>query len=628
MKITIVADVYGEGNNGTSITARRLVESLQKRGHTVNVISSSPESAIILPKRKIPIFQHYVEKTNGVALAEIDEDKLREGIAESDVVHFLLPFKVARRGIKIARELHIPYTTAFHCQPENITSHIGMKNWKLPNKYIYRRFKRRFYKYANFIHCPSQFIADQLEENGYKAKKYVISNGVIPQIKPQPMQKPAKYKDKICIAFVGRFSKEKRQDLLIKAVEMSKYKDKIQLFFAGNGPLRNKIISLSENLPNKPVAEFFTLNDLKVLLNFADLYVHPSDIEIEAISCIEAITCGRVPIISNSKRSATKQFAIDERCLFEAGNAEDLKNKIEYFIEHPEEKEKLSKKYIEYAKQFALENCVDQMEQMFKDAIEYYRDYYDKLPKVTLKPQITYPENPEEHIVHVKKNKRHKVIDENYKYTTKNPFYHIGSAILRAIAWLLLPLWLKPYTHYKIYGKKNLKKVKRQGVIIIANHVHVTDAPLLASRLFGAGRKVRIITLAENMDIPVASSLMTALGTIPLADTLKGMRNFTETVNNLLSNNKPILFFPESSLWPYYRKLRPFHKGAFTFSVKNNVPILPVMITFVSNKKGKQKMRVTILEPIHPNGVNPVELQKYTENCCHKFIEDFYKKYR
>ncbi|MFQ7034868.1 MAG: hypothetical protein ACLRTQ_03880 [Candidatus Borkfalkia sp.] len=44
MKITIVADVLGEENNGTTITAKRLIQHLKERGHAVRVISPSEEN--------------------------------------------------------------------------------------------------------------------------------------------------------------------------------------------------------------------------------------------------------------------------------------------------------------------------------------------------------------------------------------------------------------------------------------------------------------------------------------------------------------------------------------------------------------------------------------------------------
>ena len=38
MRITIVTDVLGEENNGTTITVKRLINNLKARGHNVSVV--------------------------------------------------------------------------------------------------------------------------------------------------------------------------------------------------------------------------------------------------------------------------------------------------------------------------------------------------------------------------------------------------------------------------------------------------------------------------------------------------------------------------------------------------------------------------------------------------------------
>ncbi len=378
MRITLVSDIYGERNNGTTITARRMVENLKKRGHEVIVVSSykpydsHEEGYVTLEKRKIPFIGKYVEVKNGVAFAALDREKLKKAIRRSDVVHFLLPFKVCRAGIKIALEYGIPFTTAFHCQPENITSHLAMMDFDLANAIFYWKFLWTFYRKARYIHCPSNFIAEQLESHGYTADKRVISNGVIPVFRKKEAVKPPEFRDKYCILFTGRYSAEKRHDLLIEAVCLSSYRDRIQLIFAGNGPLKNKIARLGEILPNKPLLSLFTEDELCSVINYCDLYVHPSDVEIEAISCVEAITCGLVPVISDSRKSATRQFALSQENLFRCGDAPSLAGKIDYWIEHYEEKVKLSARYLEFSAEFAIDNCIDRMEEMFADAIQYY----------------------------------------------------------------------------------------------------------------------------------------------------------------------------------------------------------------------------------------------------------------
>jgi len=238
---------------------------------------------------------------------------------------------------------------------------------------LYSYYRRKFYKNANYIHCPTEFIASELEKNKYKAKKFAISNGVIPAYTKMDIEKPEEYKDKFVILFVGRLSKEKRHDLLIKAVPYSKYASKIQLFFAGRGPMEEKIIKWGKKLKNPPILGFYTKEDLAKIINYSDLYVHPSDVEIEAISSIEALTCGLVPVISNSKKSATRFFALDEKNLFDAGDPKSLAQKIDYWIEHQAEKADYSEKYAEYAKQFNIENSIEQMINMFELAVNEHK---------------------------------------------------------------------------------------------------------------------------------------------------------------------------------------------------------------------------------------------------------------
>ncbi len=372
MNILIVADVFGQHNNGTTIAAERFMRAMEERGHSVRVAAhcEGREDCIQLPRRRIPFFNRYVEVKNGVVLARPDRRVLRAAIREADVVHFLLPFKVSKAGRKIAQELGVPYTAAFHCQPENFTSHLRLMNSHTLNRWIYWFFNRRFYRFCDRIHCPSDFIAGKLEENGYAAKKYVISNGVVPVYCRRPAVRPPELADRFCILFTGRYVLEKRHDLLLQAAARSRYADRIQLIFAGNGPHREALERQAHRLrlKNPPIFRLFTEQELCDAINTCDLYVHPSDVEIEAVSCIEAITCGLVPVISNSENSATKQFALTPENLFAHGDPASLAARIDYWIEHPQEKAALAERYVEYAQQYSIKACMDRMEQMLFDA--------------------------------------------------------------------------------------------------------------------------------------------------------------------------------------------------------------------------------------------------------------------
>lgn len=120
----------------------------------------------------------------------------------------------------------------------------------------------------------------------------------------------------------------------------------------------------SKALKNPPIFRFFSREELVKTINSADLYVHPAEIEIEAISCLEAISCGLVPVISDSPRSATRFFALGEQNLFRCNDSKALAERIDWWLEHPAEQETCSKAYLGYTKQFDFDACMDRMEQM------------------------------------------------------------------------------------------------------------------------------------------------------------------------------------------------------------------------------------------------------------------------
>lgn len=373
MIITMIIDQYGEANNGTTITAMRFADILRKHGHTVRIVTSvnvKEENVFVVKKVNIPIVTQIV-RSQGMEWAKPDKEILTKAIEGSDLVHFLLPFKIQRKGKEIADSLHIATTAAFHCPPECFTYTVGLGKNRILNKWLYRFFLNSFYKKFENIHCPSEMVKQQLLLNGYKSKMHVISNGVNESFKKSRVEKPQELKDKFVILMVGRLSKEKRQDLTINAVSESKYKDKIQLVFCGKGPWCNHLKKLGEKkLTNPTIYKFCDKLELINTINYSDLYIHASDAESEGISCMEAFTCGLVPIISNSELVATKQFALSDKCLFQTGDHIDLRDKIDYFIENSEEKEKLSEKYVEYSKQYQIENCVSAIEKVFQMAID------------------------------------------------------------------------------------------------------------------------------------------------------------------------------------------------------------------------------------------------------------------
>ena len=119
--------------------------------------------------------------------------------------------------------------------------------------------------------------------------------------------------------------------------------------------------------------QLFKKSDLVNVFNYADLYVHPARVELEGIACLEAICCGCPTIVSDSKKSATKGFAVDDRCIFKNNNSSDLAKKIDFFLENEDLRKEIGDKYFQSAKQYNQTTCMDEMEKMFIETIKNHK---------------------------------------------------------------------------------------------------------------------------------------------------------------------------------------------------------------------------------------------------------------
>lgn len=380
MKILLVIDTYDTNNNGTSISAQRFAAVLREHGNEVRILTTGEPAPdkFVLKEFKVPLFNDLIH-SHGFQFAQVDLDIIREAVEWADIVHCMMPFALETATKLIADQMHKPSTAAFHIQPENLTSSIGLGKAEWLNDRFYYTFRFLLYQHFNHIHVPSQFMANELIKRGYKAKIHVISNGIDPDFITAGQRKLSNSDgghtslsdgSLITIVMVGRLSGEKRQDVIINAVPFSKYADRIQLVFAGRGPKYDEYVELGKQLKNPPQFVFLSKPELIDLLLHTDLYVHASDMESEAISCIEAFATGLVPVIANSEDSATPQFALDGRSLFAPGRPKDLARAIDWWFDHPDEKAKMEREYAEAAKNYDIDTSVRLCEQMFREAIE------------------------------------------------------------------------------------------------------------------------------------------------------------------------------------------------------------------------------------------------------------------
>ncbi len=392
MKILFVIDSFYTTNNGTSISAQRFAGELRHRGHEVKVLCwdtprkddaegmaenvSLTDGDFTTTKFNLPIFQPLCDK-HDFSFAYNDKKIVHTACDWADIVHIFVPFGISFEAVNYCNRTGKPVTAAFHIQPENMTSSVSMGKVKWFNELFYDSFRNNIYNHVRHVHVPSQFMGKMIAERGYTAKIHPISNGIQEAFMEAGERKAAGRKqtiasDKECfkIMMIGRLSQEKRQDVIINAVKYSKYADRIQLVFAGRGPEYDHYVELGKSLKHRPQFVYVGRDELINHLLETDLYVHASDMESEAISCIEAFATGLVPVIANSEVSATPQFALDGRSLFKPGSPKDLARAIDYWLDHPTERRYMEEQYRLAGKQYSLAASVKLFEQMLNEEIK------------------------------------------------------------------------------------------------------------------------------------------------------------------------------------------------------------------------------------------------------------------
>lgn len=366
MTIVFVIENAGNPSNGSVMTALRFRKELERQGHVVRIVSDgiTGDGTYSLESYKIPFISKLMRKS-GMTFAKYNKKIVSQAFQGADIIHLFFPFELQRRSLKLARKMGIICTAAFHLHPDNVLKNAGLRKPKTSTKMLFQYFRKYLYDHVTDIHCPSHFIADELVKHNYKARLHVISNGITNEFKHVERNRPKVDRENpFRILMVGRLAHEKRQDLLIDAIAESKYADMIDVTFAGSGPLQVELETRAKKLSRPATFDFFTQDKLLDEIHRSDLYVHAADVEIEGISCIEAFASGLVPLIGNATDSATKQFALIDESLFNAGDAENLRKKIEYWIENPEHLKTAGKQYATHAKNYTIESSVKKFIQM------------------------------------------------------------------------------------------------------------------------------------------------------------------------------------------------------------------------------------------------------------------------
>jgi len=244
----------------------------------------------------------------------------------------------------------------------------------LVNRIFFNLIKRLsifFYNRSDVILVPYRKLREELQHEGVKTRIIVARLGVdIARFSPPADKRLSKQNvgiasDKFVIGYVGRISKEKNAEVLLKAFKKLKQQEDVHLLLVGDGP-EDQVQPFRE-IPNCTITGF--VPDVQKYLKAMDLFVMPSLTETTSLATLEAMATG-LPVIA-TKVGFIKSYIVKDHngTFFPRNSAGMLAMKIEKQRKDSELRQKLgrnARKTVAYG--FSWERSINKIKRLLKEA--------------------------------------------------------------------------------------------------------------------------------------------------------------------------------------------------------------------------------------------------------------------
>jgi len=387
MRILIATDTYYPDVNGAAYFTYRLTTILAKRGHNVFVMCPSRSLRNIVSNDKgvtvygirsihIPVYQNFrisplfISKTIRRAIEEISPD----------IVHIQNHFLIGKRVVSAAKKLGIPVMGTNHFMPENLVHYLHLPE-------IAERWLRKFawgqcirtFEQLDYVTTPTKTAVALLKNAGFSKDVMPISCGIdlerfkptndglyLKQIFAIPINTPV-------LLYVGRLDKEKRIDLILRALSDILRVTSVHLVLAGIGKEKQKLEELTEKLGIQKAVTFTGFvpdKDLPNIYKIADLFVIAGIAELQSIVTMEAMASGLPVVAVNAMALPELVHDGENGYLFSDGDRQMLAEKVIAILSDQSMRTQMSKKSLEIIQDHNINKIIGKYESIYNEIID------------------------------------------------------------------------------------------------------------------------------------------------------------------------------------------------------------------------------------------------------------------
>ena len=388
MRVLIVTTSQYIAFHGQAIFTINLAEGLARNGHTVTALSASETGKAYHSERK------------GVSIEAVNSVNLRMFHPETylplfpnwavrhvfetfqpDIIHIQDHYSLCRSAAITAHRLGVKSVGTNHFMPENLAPYFpGISSLKPVFNWVLWTWMKETFNRLDAIACPSRTAAGMLGSIGLKPPVIPISCGAnIVIFHTDPIVDRAAWRkrygihpDQTVFFFVGRVDREKRLDVLLRAMKLLN-RDDIQLVIGGKGADKDRLTTLARQLElggKVHFTGFIPQEDLPAVLNSIDVFTIASEAELLSIATLQAMGCSR-PVLAADSIALPELVDSDVNgFLFKPGDPADVAKHMAWFADHPERWPGMGRASLEKVQSHSLEVIVHDYELFYEQVLQ------------------------------------------------------------------------------------------------------------------------------------------------------------------------------------------------------------------------------------------------------------------
>jgi len=372
MKIGLVCPYNIAKGGGVQELVYATQAELIKRGHDVKIVTPLPRDMEEIPQPGVVYIGTSTDfrspmHTHTQVSASADQEKISTMLEaeQFDIIHFHEPWipVLSRQILQRSNSVNI---ATFHGKlPETLMSRTVIK--------VVTPYLKSVMKYLQVLTAVSDSAAEYVTSLTDEPVS-IIPNGIdLAKYKTKASKKPTKRKT---IFYIGRLERRKGVKYLLQAFQLLEQDNpNIHLLIAGNGPDREKLELLAEDLKLKNV-EFlgYIEEDQKLkLMAEADLFVSPAIYgESFGIVLLEALATGTVTVAGNNSGYRDVMQGPGAISIVNTQDIEEFARRMDMLL-HEEALRTLWREWAQdYVKQFSYARVVDEYEALYKRVLKQH----------------------------------------------------------------------------------------------------------------------------------------------------------------------------------------------------------------------------------------------------------------